>query len=120
MLTHGEIKAIMAKTFTDEHCAFTENDIKVGLINSHIVIQIKGYDHMTWKLFPHKPDVYWLDKFWVDVCEYMVLSKHPNDCERVACCGDNTNYPFKEALEYLAYHISRCVHEKTIAPYKEV
>ena len=120
MLTHSEIKAIMAKKFKDEHCTFTENDIKVGLINSHIVIQIRGYEHISWLLFPHKTNVDWLDTFWVATCEYMVLSKHPNDKEQVAAHSDNNSYPFKEALQSLAYRISRLVHEKTIAPYKEV
>ena len=122
MLTtsHGEIKAIMAKTFKDEHCAFTENDIKVGLINSHIVIQIKGYEHMTWKLFPEKCDCEFFQPFTVTTFECMCFSKHPSDKLSISCHDSDTDYPFKEALEYLAYHISRCVHTKTIAPYKEV
>ena len=120
MLTHNEIKAIMVKTFKDEHCCFTEQDIKVGLINSHIEIQIKGYEHITYMLFPEKCDCEFLDPFMVTTYECMCFSKHPSDKLSIGCHGSDTDYPFKEALEWLAYHISSCVHHKTIVLYKEI
>lgn len=120
MLTHNEVKAIMAKKFKDENCYFTENDIKVRLINSHIEIQIRGYDHITYSLVPTKCVCEFFQPFMVTIYESMVFSKHPYDKLSVGCCDSDRDYPFKEALVELAYHISRCVFHKTIAPYKEV
>ena len=120
MLKHNEIKAIMAEVFKKEHSVIVEGDIKVGLINSHIEIQIKGYEHMTWKLFPQTVDCDWMKPFGVTTNEYMTFSKRPNDREGIGYHDSDTDYPFGEALEYLAYHISRCVHHKTIVPYKEI
>lgn len=107
MLTHNEIKAIMAKKFKDEHCCFTEQDIKVGLINSHVEIQIRGYEHITHKLFPEKVDCDFLEPFIVTIYEYMPLSKRPNDKISVGCFGSYVDYPFEEALVWLAYYISQ-------------
>ena len=101
MLTHNEIKAIMAKKFKDERCVFTENDIKVGLINSHIEIQIRDYEHITFKVVPTKDD----NNFVVFVYECWVLSKHSK--ELVSYNDSSKDYPFEEALIELAYHISR-------------
>ena len=120
MLTHNEIKAIMAKKFKDEHCCFTEQDIKVGLINSHIEIQIRGYEHITYKLFPEKVDCEFFKPFMVTTYDCMCFSKHPEDKLSIGCCDSDTDFPFEEALTNLAYHIARCVHHKTIVPYKEV
>lgn len=120
MLTHNEIRTIMAEAFKKEHSVLAESDIKVGLINSHIEIQIKGYEHITYKLFPEKYDCEFLDPFMVTTYECMCFSKHPSDKLSIGCHGSDTDYPFNEALEWLAYHISRCVYHKTIAPYKEV
>lgn len=120
MLTHNEIKSIMAKTFKDEHCCFTEQDIKVGLINSHIEIQIRGYEHITYKLFPQNVDCDFMRPFGITTNEYMTFSKRPNSREGIGYHDSDTDYPFKEALEHLAYHIAKCVHNKTIVPYKEI
>ena len=101
MLTHSEIKAIMAKKFKGENCVFTENDIKARLINSHIEIQIRDYDHITFMLYPHKEDGF---PFAVAVYECWVLSKHSK--EPVSYHESNIDYPFEEALIHLAYHIA--------------
>ena len=100
MLTHNEIKAIMAKKFKDEHCCFTEKDIKVGLINSHIEIQIRDYDHITFRIVPTKDD----NNFVVFVYECWVLSNHSK--ELVSYHDNSKDYPFEEALTHLAYHIA--------------
>lgn len=102
MLTHSEIKAIMAKKFKEENCCFTENDIKVRLINSHIEIQIRDYDHITFKIVPMKVDGM---PFVVGVFEGWTLSKHSN--EIVGYHDSSKDYPFEEALIDLAYHIAQ-------------
>ena len=104
MLTHNEIKAIMAQKFKDEHCCFTEKDIKVGLINSHIEIQIRDYDHITYKLFPEKDDCAFTLPFAVVTYECWVISKHTK--ELVGYHESNKGFPFEEALVNLAYHIA--------------
>lgn len=120
MLTHNEIKAIMAETFQKEHCTITESDIKVALINSHIAIQIKGYDHITYKLFPEKIDCEFFKPFMVTTYECMCFSKHPEDKLSIGCCDSDTDFPFAEALAKLAYYISQNIRHKVIAPYKEI
>ena len=120
MLTHNEIKAIMAKKFKEEHCDFTEQDIKVRLINSHIEVQMGGYDHISYKLIPSKVDCEFFAPFMVTTYECMCLSKFPNDKLSLNACDSDTDYPFEQALTNLAYYIARCVHHKTIRPYKEV
>ena len=120
MLTHNEIKSIMAKKFKDEHCCFTEQDINVGLINSHIEIQIRGYEHISYKLFPQTNDSDLVRTFAVLTNEYMCFSKRPNNRTGIGYHDSDIDYPFAEALEWLAYYISQCVRHKTIAPYKEV
>lgn len=107
MLTHNEIKAIMAKKFKDEHCCFTEKDIKVRLINSHIEIQIRGYEHITHKLFPQKLDVDFMAPYGVATYEYMPLSKDPTARESIGYSESYIDFPFEEALIELAYHIAR-------------
>ena len=104
---HSEIKEIMAKKFKDEHCCFTEKDIKVELASSHIEIQIKGYEHIAFKLLPEKVDVAFIAPYTVTVYEYMPLSQAPNDKELVGFHDSNIDFPFEEALIELAYHISR-------------
>ena len=105
-MPHNEIKSIIVEKFKKEHCIFTENDIKVHLIGSHIEIQIKGYEHILHKLIPEKVDVDFLEPYMVTIYESMPLSKHPNDKISVGCFGSYKDYPFEEALEYLAYHIA--------------
>ena len=101
MLTYNEIKAIMAKKFKEENCCFTENDIKVRLINSHIEIQIRDYDHCTFMIVPTKDG----DDFAVIVYECWVLSKSSK--EIVGYYDSSKDYPFEEALINLAYHIAQ-------------
>ena len=120
MLTHSEIKAIMAEVFKKEHSKITEDDIRVALINSHVVIQIKGYEHITYKLFPEKVECEFFKPFMVRTFEYMCFSKHPEDKLSIGCCDSDTDYPFTEALAELAYYISRDIHYNVIAPYKEI
>lgn len=120
MLTHNEITAIMAEVFQNEHSTIAKSDIKVGLINSHVVIQIKGYEHITYKLFPEKVDCEFFKPFMVTTYECMCFSKYPEDKLSIGCCDSDTDFPFAEALAKLAYHISRDVHHKVIVPYKEV
>ena len=103
MLTHSEIKAIMAKKFADENCCFTEKDIKVRLINSRIDIQIRDYDHITFMLYPHSVEGF-TPPFVVAVYECWVISKHSK--ELVSYHDSDKDYPFEEALIHLAYHIA--------------
>ena len=101
MLTHNEIKSIMAKKFKEENCYFAENDIKVRLINSHIEIQIRDYDHITFMLVPTKDD----NNFVVAVFECWILIKSSK--ELVGYHDSSKDYPFEEALIELAYHIAQ-------------
>lgn len=106
MLTHNEIKAIMAQKFKDEHCCFTEKDIKVRFMNNTIDIQIRDYDHISFKLVLEKvTDVDFMLPFAVTTYEYYLVS--PMDKEIVGYHDSKNDFPVKEALIYLAYHIAR-------------
>lgn len=107
MLTCKEIKAIMAKKFRDEHCSFTEEDITVGVINGHIGIQIRGYEHIAYKLCLEKPDVEFLEPYAIATYEYMPLSADPVSKEMIGYHGSNKDFPLEEALVELAYHIAQ-------------
>lgn len=102
MLMHSEITAIMAKKFKEEQCCFTEKDIKVRLINSHIEIQIRDYDHITFQIIPAKID----NDFAVYTYECTVFVKSPHGKQLVDYNESSVDYPFKDALVWLAYHIA--------------
>ncbi len=94
-----EMKQILFDKFQDENCGFKKSDIIITKTKEGHEIQIKDFNHITFKMTTEKDDYF---GFIVYIQEYLFGEYYSSPAFETS----KKDYDFRSALVLLGYHIA--------------
>lgn len=96
MMSILEIKEILVQKFEDEGCGFTDQDIYVTQQDNETTITIADYEHCPIRITEEKDEYF----------GFVLYVKDDGENEIIGMYDSKRDYPYKEALLNIGYHIA--------------